>query len=144
MTRQNKGCIPVEAIAQAIDSGRADRASLASPKIPTNDHPVLTLGIEQIRIVRIDPTNETVTAVEIDPILVDRPASPANRRTRPGAVVLQPTCYPVRLLGADRHMIELTDRCGVDMVPCRPAIMACIDASIASDDHVSSIARINP
>ena len=41
-------------------------------------------------------------------------------------------------------MIELTDRSGIDMIPGRPTIVRSVDTAIASEDHVPTIARVDP
>ena len=41
-------------------------------------------------------------------------------------------------------MIKLTDRGGIDMIPGRPTIVRSVDTAIASEDHVPTIARVDP
>jgi hypothetical protein len=70
VAREEKRRIPIEPIAHSIDPSRADRASFASPKIPSDNGTVLALGIKKVRVVRIDAADETVPTVDIDPIFV--------------------------------------------------------------------------
>ena len=144
MAREEKRRIPIEPIAHSINPSRADRTSFAGPKIPSDNRTVLALGIKKVRVVRIDAADETVATVDIDPIFVQRPSGSADCWTGPGSIVLQSTGDPIRLLGADRHVIKLTDRSGIDMIPGRPTIVRRVDTAIASENHVPTIARVDP
>src|SRR5262245_13452077 len=112
--------------------------------MPPIDRAVLAYGTDEIRVARIDAADEAVAAADGEPIFVDDAAVFADRWAAPRAVVLQPAEDPVRLLESDGHVIELAQGCGVDVVPVAAAVVAGIKAAIAADEHVASVAGINP
>src|SRR5262245_8739701 len=99
--------------------------------MPPADRAVLALGIDEFGIAGIDATDKTVAATDREPIFVDDPAAFADRRAAPGAVVLEAADDPIRLLESDRHVIELAESRGVDVVPVAAAVIAGVKATVA-------------
>ena len=145
MIGQNEGRIPVEAVRWS--SGRAlrlNRSPLTCFQMPTADCSVLAFPVDQVRILLIHSANESIAAADRKPILIESSAVLTDGWTAPRTVVLQPTDDPVRIFWTDGNVIELADRCRVDVIPIVTAIMGDIESAIATDNHVSTIVWIDP
>src|SRR4029077_15644070 len=138
--------VPVEAIGRrAIEPGGANGEALAGANIATLNGAVLRLGIDDIRIVPINPADKPIAAADRDPVLVHRPrAIERNRRPAPRAVVLQSAGDVIRLLRTDGHVIKLPDGDGVELIPVGGAIVGGVKAAIAAHQHVARIALVDP
>ena len=145
VARQQERRVPIEAIwRRAARPCRTNGRPLARFQLPPANGAVLALAINQIGIVGIDATYESVAAADVQPILVDDASAFADRRPAPGAVVLQAADNPIWLLQADRHVIELA-KCGrVDVIPIAAAVIAGVEAAVAAQQHVPAIAGIDP
>src|SRR4029078_4625815 len=117
---------------------------LAALEMPPADCAVLALGINEVRVAGIDTADKTVTAADVDPVLVDDTAAFTDRRAAPRGVVLQSADDPVPLLEADRDVIELAECGRVDVVPVAAAIVAGIEAAVTADWHVEGVAGVCP
>src|SRR5262249_27071799 len=125
VARQEERRVPVEPIGRcAALPRRTNRASLARLEMPPADRTVLAFRIDQVGIAGIDATDEAVAAADRQPIFVVDAAALSDRRPGPRAVVLQAAGNPVRLLEADRHVIELAESRRVDVVPVAATVVA--------------------
>src|SRR5574341_617288 len=128
----------------AWDRRNAD--ALARAFVEARQSAVLAFGIDGVRVFGIDAGGEPVTAVGGEPVGIDD-ARLAARSGRPAerVVVLRAAVneIPWRLV-IYRDIVELRDRqVGFEM-PVRAAIKAFVDATIAANEIIVRVVRINP
>src|SRR2546423_510163 len=85
---------------------------------------------------------DSARAVADDNPVLLRGAGPAGALPGPppAPVALKPAIDVIRPAVIDRHMIELPNRQVVEVVPMGHAIVGCIEAAVAADQHVPAIA----
>src|SRR5438132_5998774 len=134
MVRQQEGRLPIEAVALAFRGPRTDRGLLAGAEVPSAHAAVLAFRIYQVGIVRIDGTDEAVTAADVDPVLIDGASLPAGAaRSAPAAVILQTTVDVIVRPRVEGDVVELAQGDVVQVVPVRHAVVGDVEAAIAAD-----------
>ena len=108
------------------------------------DGPILTFRIDQIRVLLVHLAHKSVAAADRQPIFVESPTVLADSWSTPGSVILKSADYPIRILGTDRDVIELANCGRIDMVPIDSSIVGHIETSVSADDHMTSVAWIDP
>src|SRR5262249_15558014 len=143
--REDERRVPVEAVPlRAHGAARADEAALAGAKVAAAHRPALTLGVDDIGIIRIDAAGEAVAAVDGEPVLHDNPAARRERPAAPRAVVLQAAEDAVVRPRVDRDVVELAECLEVVMVPVLAAVIANVKPAVGTNDDVPAVARVNP
>src|SRR6185503_12126956 len=101
--------------------------------------------VNDVGIIWIDAAHEAIAATDAQPVFINGAgAAETDGRPHPRAVVLQSARDVVRLLGRDGDVVKLAEGHGVQMVPVRRAIVSRIPAAVGPDEHVPSVAWIDP
>ena len=114
--------------------------------IKTNQASVLRLGVDNIRVIRINGTFKTITTVGYKPIGVWNSVFIACPRWATQAeIILRTTIHIVeRLRIVDRHLIKLNDWQVGFIFPRFGAIPCFIDSAITTIQHVIGVGGIDP
>ncbi len=118
--------------------------ALAGAEVAPRHRAALALGVNRIRIGRVNAADEPVAAVDINPIVVDDAATRRESGPAPTAVVLQAAINLVVRPRIADDVVELAQGHEIMMVPMFAAIVGDVKSAVRADDHVASVARIDP
>src|SRR3954452_10532729 len=136
MRTDDERCVPIVSLRLDVFAlDRIDVEPLAGQLVETHDATVLTLGVNDVRICRIDDRVKSITAVRCVPIgihypgLISRPCRTAQR-----VVVLR---TPVDVVEGNIviyvDVVELRDRQIRLELPASTAVKALVHAAVATD-----------
>ena len=147
MRTDDEGRIPVPAQRIfAASNLRLNAYALAGALVVANQNAGLQLGVNRVRIFRINLGAKSVTTLRNPPVTVDdarriaRARWPAKRK-----IVLRAAEHVVerhRIVG--RHIVKLRNRQVAFEIPVCAAVKTFIDAAVTADEVVIIISRINP
>jgi hypothetical protein len=137
--------VPAQRLVAAPDFG-LDAHALARALVEARERAVLVLGVDRVRVGRIDLRAEAVAAEGDEPVGVDDAVRVARARRPPEVEVVLRAAVDVvegrRVVG--RHVVELRDGEVLFEVPVLPAIPALVDAAVAADEVVARVVWIDP
>ncbi len=145
MRRQHERRLPVKSVTRATWRARAHETPRAGAQVNASGRAALAFRVDQVRIVPIDGTYESIPTADPDPIGINRPPTTCRPiGSAPTPVVLQAAVHVVVAPWANGNMIELANRDMVVMVPMRATVVGHVDSTIVADDDVSTVPRIHP
>ena len=145
MRREHKRCLPVETVSRSAWCTRSNKSSISRSQVVSSHPAILALEVNLISIIRINLTNETVSAANAEPIGVYNSAVVTNtRRPAPRTVVLQTTIDAVVTIRPNRYVIELPNGDMVVVIPIVHPVMRNIDPTVVTKNHVPRVIWINP
>ena len=120
--------------------------SLLPPLVrPRHQVAVLTLGVDQVGIERIDAADKAVAAVDEQVVRVAGSArSQGLRRSAPTAVVLEAAVDAIGPAIVDADVVELPQGEVVEVLPVGGTIVGRCRSRRGADDHVPAILGIDP
>ncbi len=124
---------------------RPNRHRLAGPVVIAHHATVLTLGIDRLGILRVDPRDETVATVGDKPIRTEHAmATTGCARTAEGGVVLGATADAERRGVVDVDVIHLRQREIGEEDPRLPTVPALIESAVVAVQEVIRVGRVDP
>ena len=124
-------------------AGLGEPGPLAGGEVHSLDVAALGLAVHDVRVVGVLGGVEAVAPADVEPVDVGDGAAPAAR-TAPGAVVLEAAADPVGHPVVEAHVVELSDRDGIQRHPVAAPVPGLPDAAVVSLHHVVGITGVDP
>src|SRR5262249_54171785 len=125
---------------------RLNADALAGALVVANEITVLQLGVNSVRVLRVDLCPESVTALSHPPVAVNNSRGITRaRRPAEGKVILRASEDVIERRGViSRYVIELRHRQVTFEVPICAAVVAFINAAVTADQVMLVVVGIDP
>ena len=149
--RQHQWRIPVEAIRLASRSvrhilrGGPNGLRFTSDLVAPSHVAILRLGVDDARIAKVRNGHESITTLNLEPVVVENAAIHARRAgSAPVVVVLHAATHVERRLHVERHVIEQPHGQVRNERPRATHVVRHRHAAVVADQHVVGVLWVNP